>query len=137
MTKASIGLQDLRRRIYEIPKPDGGVRKLGVPCVVDRLPRLLRQLKPDWPAGLLLPHCGAIDRISARRQVLDPKCDDIAATQLAVDRQIEHWQVARPSVHLQSRTDRPYMFWPSGGFWPIRLPLFQGSRRGVEDIACV
>ena len=21
----------------EIPKPDGGVRKLGVPCVVDRL----------------------------------------------------------------------------------------------------
>jgi len=30
----------------EIPKPDGGVRKLGVPCVVDRLIQqaLLRQL---------------------------------------------------------------------------------------------
>jgi hypothetical protein len=34
--------------------------------IIDRLPRLLRQLKPDWPTGLLLPHCGAIDRISAR-----------------------------------------------------------------------
>jgi len=31
--------------------------------------RTLRQLKPDWPTGLLLPHCGAIDRISARCDV--------------------------------------------------------------------
>jgi len=42
--------------------------------IVDSLPRLLRQLKPDGPTGLLLPHCGAIDRITARRDVLDPKC---------------------------------------------------------------
>ena len=34
----------------EIPKPDGGTRKLGVPCVVDRLIQqaLLQVLQPRW-----------------------------------------------------------------------------------------
>src|SRR5436190_20015088 len=34
----------------EIPKPDGGVRKLGVPCVVDRLIQqaLLQVLQERW-----------------------------------------------------------------------------------------
>ena len=34
----------------EIPKPDGGVRKLGVPCVVDRLIQqaLLQVLQGQW-----------------------------------------------------------------------------------------
>ena len=34
----------------EIPKPDGGVRKLGVPCVVDRLIQqaLLQVLQKRW-----------------------------------------------------------------------------------------
>src|SRR4029077_5926788 len=34
----------------EIPKPDGGVRKLGVPCVVDRLTQqaLLQVLQKRW-----------------------------------------------------------------------------------------
>ena len=36
----------------EIPKPDGGVRKLGVPCVVDRLVQLavLQVLQAQWDA---------------------------------------------------------------------------------------
>ena len=34
----------------EIPKPDGGIRKLGVPCVVDRLIQqaLLQVLQEEW-----------------------------------------------------------------------------------------
>ena len=34
----------------EIPKPDGGVRKLGVPCVVDRLIQqaVLQVLQERW-----------------------------------------------------------------------------------------
>jgi hypothetical protein len=39
-----------------------------------------------------------------RRNVFDPKCDDIAAPELAVDCEIEHRQVAGPPVHLQSGT---------------------------------
>ena len=57
----------------------------GFDVIVDSLARLLRQLKPDGPTGLPLPHCGAIDRIPAWCDVLDPKCDDIATPQLAVD----------------------------------------------------
>jgi hypothetical protein len=49
----------------------------GFDVIVDRLPRLLRQLESDGPTGLLLPDCGAINRIPARCNVLDPKCDDI------------------------------------------------------------
>src|SRR4051812_605718 len=63
--------------------------------IVNGLSRLLRQLKSDGPTGLLLPYCGAIDRIPARCNIFDPKCDDIAAPQLAVDSQIEHCQISR------------------------------------------
>ena len=103
----------------------------GFDVIIDGLPRLLCQLKPDGPTGLLLPYRRAIDRIPARRNVLDPKCDDIAAPQLAVDREIEHRQVARPPVHLQSGTDRPNMFWPQRRLLADELSLVPGlaSRR--------
>jgi RNA-directed DNA polymerase len=42
--------QPLPVKRVEIPKPDGGVRKLGVPCVVDRLIQqaLLQVLQERW-----------------------------------------------------------------------------------------
>jgi hypothetical protein len=98
----------------------------GFDVIVDCLPRLLRQFKSDWPTGLLLPHGGSIDRISARCHVVNPKCDDIAPPQLAVDCQIEHRQIARPSVHLQSGADRPNMFWPQWWLLADELALIPG-----------
>jgi hypothetical protein len=37
-----------------------------------------------------LSNCGAIGRVSAGSDILDPDCHDIAATKFAVDRQVEH-----------------------------------------------
>src|SRR5215813_14178421 len=108
----------------------------GFDVIVDSLPRWLRQLKSDGPTGLLLPHCGAIDRIPARCNVLDPKRDDIAARSLL---SIARLNIAksrvRPSICNRVRIDQT-CFGRNGGFWPISLPLFQGSLRGVEGIVC-
>ena len=102
--------------------------------IVDRLPRLLRQLKPDRPTSLLLPRCGAIDRIPAGCNILDAKRDDIATPQLAVDCQIEHRQVGRPSLHLQSGTDRPYMFWRQRRLLPDKLALVAALRTSLARV---
>jgi hypothetical protein len=98
----------------------------GFDVIVNGLPRLLRQFKPDGPTRLLLSYRRAIDRIPARCDVLDPKRDDIAAPQLAVDCEIEHRQIARPAAHLQSGTDRPNMFWPQRRLLADELALVPG-----------
>jgi hypothetical protein len=108
----------------------------GFDVVVDGLPRLLRQLKPDGSTGFLLANCRAIDCIPTRCNILNPKCDDIATPQLAVDCQIEHRQVAYPPVHLQPGRIDQTCFGSNGGFWPMSLPLFQGSPRGVGAMVC-
>jgi hypothetical protein len=59
--------------------------------------------------------------------VLDLEGDEIAASKFAIDGQIEHRQVARLSLDLQLGPDRPE-FGRSGGFAPISLPLFKGTR---------
>lgn len=48
LLKGAYAPQPVKR--VEIPKPDGGVRKLGVPCVVDRLVQqaLLQVLQKRW-----------------------------------------------------------------------------------------
>jgi hypothetical protein len=58
--------------------------------VIDRLPGLFAQFKSDRPPGFLLPDSCAIGRISACGDILDADGDDITATKLAVDCQVEH-----------------------------------------------
>jgi hypothetical protein len=108
----------------------------GFDVIVDGLPRLLRQFRPDGLSGFLLPHCRAVYCIATWRDVLDAKCDDIAAPQLAIDCEIEHRQVTGPPVYLQSGTNRPNMFWPQWRLLANELALVQGSRRGVGAMVC-
>jgi hypothetical protein len=73
--------------------------------VVDCLAGLFAQFKSDWPSCLLLSdHC-AVRCVSARSDILDLDCDDVAATKLAVDRQIEHGKVASATFDLEFRPD--------------------------------
>ena len=93
-----------------------GEQKLAWPfvgdfqIVVDRLAGLFAQFKSDWPSRLLLPNRCAVGGVSARSDILDLDCDDVTATQLAVDRQIEHGEVPSTPFNLEFRPDRPDVF---------------------------
>jgi hypothetical protein len=52
------------------------------------------------PAGLFLSNGRAVDRISAWRKVIDFQGYDLAAAQLAVDRDIDQRQIAYSAFDL-------------------------------------
>jgi hypothetical protein len=60
-------------------------------------------------SGFALADACSIGCHTARSDVHDLDVDDIAASQLAVDRQIEHRQIAVLAVHLELGTDRPHV----------------------------
>ena len=70
----------------------------------------------------------AIRRVAAGGDILDPDGNDVTATKLAVDRQIEHGVVTKSAFDLELRPDRPDVFGRSGGFAPVSFPLFHGTR---------
>src|SRR5260370_2980911 len=78
--------------------------------IVDGLAGLLTQFKSDGPPSFLLSNRCAIRRVAAGGDILDPDGDDVTAAKLAVDRQIEHREVANSAFDLQLRPDRPDVF---------------------------
>jgi len=84
--------------------------------------------------GLLLAHCRAIDGMSVRCHIFQLQADDVAASQLTIDGQIEHREIACSPLDLQFAPNRPKCLGRSGGFVPVSLPLFQGSRRDAWGI---
>jgi hypothetical protein len=75
--------------------------------LVDRLTRLLGDLEPDRKTGLVLANGRTVYGIAMWRDVLDPEPHHIAATQLAVDREIEERQFPRAPCELQPRPNGP------------------------------
>jgi hypothetical protein len=92
--------------------------------VIHRLAGLFRQFEPYRPSGLFLAYGRPIDGIAIRRNVLDLKSDDIAASELAVDGQIEHGQITRSLLDLELGPDRPNVFLPQGQFWSLSAFLY-------------
>jgi hypothetical protein len=95
--------------------------------VVDRLARLLGNLEPDRKNSLVLPNCRAFDCIAVWRDVLDLEAHHVAATQLAVDREIEERQVPRASCELQPRANGPDVLRLQRWFRADQLALIPGS----------
>ena len=52
--------------------------------------------------------------MAARSYVVDPKADEIAATQLAINGEVEHRQIAFAALHLKSDPNGPDLFLPKG-----------------------
>jgi hypothetical protein len=78
--------------------------------VSDREPRLFGDFELDRPAGLLLDHGRAIPHRAADTHVIDPQGDQIAAAQLAVDRQVEQREIALSNLKLKPDPDGPDLF---------------------------
>ena len=99
---------------------------------VHRLAGLFRQFKSDGPPGLFLAHGRAIDRIAIRSYVFDPDSDDITASQLAVDRQIEHRQIAGSLLDLELGLNRPDMFLTVRWLGSYQFSLIPGCPLGCR-----
>jgi hypothetical protein len=70
----------------------------GPKIVVDRFAGLICQLELHRSTSFLLPNHRAVDGIFVWCDVLHFECDDIAASKLAIDGQIEHGKVAGSSL---------------------------------------
>src|SRR6516165_6641175 len=98
----------------------------GSDVVVDCLTGLLGHLEPDRLASLLLAHRCAIDGMSVRRHIFHLEADNVAASQLAIDGQIEHREVARSSFDLQLAPNRPNVFGSKWRLRPCQFALIPG-----------
>jgi hypothetical protein len=73
----------------------------------DRLARLFGYLELDGTPGFLLHDHGSRPDEPARQHVVDPQSDEIAAAKLAVDRKVEHCEIAQALFQLKTNADRP------------------------------
>src|SRR5258708_12742047 len=88
---------------------------------------LFGQFKPEGPGSFLLPDRCAIRRVAAGSDILDPDGNDVAATKLAVDCQIEHGEVTNSAFDLELRSNGPDVFWTQRRLCPGQLALVPGQ----------
>ncbi len=69
--------------------------------IVESLPRLLGQFELHRVAGLLLTNRRAINGIATRRNVVDLDSHHVAASQLAIDGEIEEGQISFTALDPQ------------------------------------
>ena len=94
--------------------------------IVDRLTRRFGELEPDRLACLLLPNRRPFERLAGGRNVLDSERDHVAAAQLAVDREIEHREVANLAFDVKLGSDRPDVLRPKRRLLADKLALVPG-----------
>jgi hypothetical protein len=80
--------------------------------VVYRLAGLFRQFKPYGSPSLSLAHRRAVGTIAILSNILDLESNDIVASQLTVDGQIEQRQIAGSLLDLELGPDCPNMLLP-------------------------
>src|SRR5215472_15422213 len=106
----------------------------GSDVVVDGLTGLLSHLEPDRLAGLLLTHGRAIDGMSVRCHIFHLQADDVAASQLTIDGQIEHRKIACSPLDLQLAPNRPNVFGTKRRLRPCQFALIPGfAARSLRD----
>jgi hypothetical protein len=76
---------------------------------------LFCDLKLNRTAGLVLDDRRPVFHTAARGYVIDPKADEIATAQLAINGEVEHRQITLATLNLKPDTNGPHLFRPKGG----------------------
>jgi hypothetical protein len=84
-------------RKHEFAGSSAGLPQIGTDCLTG----WLGHLEPDGPARFSLTQRRSIDGMSVGRHVLNFQGNHIAPAELAVDREIEHREIARSVLELQ------------------------------------
>ena len=79
--------------------------------ILDRRAGLLRQFELDRPARLFLDDCCAFAQSSADAYIVNSQAGEVAAPKFAVNRQIEHGEVAFARLNLEPGPDVPDLLW--------------------------
>ena len=77
----------------------------------DAGPGRFEQLELDRPPGFALNDDRTRANTTAADEVADPDLDDVAAAQLAVDREVEHGAVADPTLLVKPEPNSPHLWW--------------------------
>ena len=88
--------------------PGAPASNVGKPSL-DRGSGLLGDLELHRPARLLLNDGCAVTDPTADADILDLQPHEIAAPELAVDREVEQGEVAGSALHLEPDPDRPHV----------------------------
>jgi hypothetical protein len=99
-----LGSETAREQVAPIPEFD-----LRQP-VMDRGPSLLRDFELDWSPCLFLNHSATVPHPAAGAYVVDLQADEIAASELAVDRKVEQGEISFPALQLKPNPNGPDIF---------------------------
>src|SRR5262252_7715371 len=130
----------LSRRYRAVPTATAAEEELtrllvgGWDVAVHRLSGLFRHLEPTgWPV-FFWRTVARIDRMTMGSNIFDLQPGDVTSSELAVDSQIEHSQVACSAGDLQLAADRPDMLWPERRLCADQLAFVPGfATCGLRD----
>ena len=120
------------RLVVDVAREDVGasIRRSRVQPLLQRGAGLLHDLEQNRPAGLVLDNRRPVSHAASRGDVVDPKANEIAAAQLAIDGEIEQRQIALALLHLKPDTNGP-------GTPLLAAGDASGRRGGPCSTACV
>ena len=99
-----LGSETAREQVTPIPEFD-----LRQP-IMDRGPSLFRDFELDWSPCLFLNHGATVSHPAAGAYVVDLQADEIATSELAVDRKVEQGKISLPALQLKPNPNGPDIF---------------------------
>jgi hypothetical protein len=98
------GSETAREQVAPVPEFD-----LRQP-IMDRGPGLLHDFELDRSPCLFLDHGATVSHPAASAYVVDLQADEIATSELAVDREVEQGKISFPTLQLKPNPNGPDIF---------------------------